>query len=236
MTDRTVLIYHDIRLRETDGKFIFTKLFPHFHDCGNFFLLLVDILRGPHWLTDQIIAFYFQYLESEAYRSFQLEFLFVSPQVTQLLKMIDGRIDDARTLLGPLHPNSRKFIFFPVNDNDRDKAGGTHWSLLIFSRPENTFYTFDSANNQNNFATNKIVEVLRRVLDCQSAFSIYYPSTQQRNFYDCGIYVICNVENIIRHILRGSGGIRHVAELERSVVEKKRSEILNLIEVLGGRI
>lgn len=196
----------------------------------------VDILRGPHWLSDQIIAFYFEYLESEVYRNFSNDFLFVSPQVTQLLKMIDGRLEDAKILLEPLHPHTKQFFFFPVNDNDRDKEGGSHWSLLVFSRPENTFFTFDSANNQNRNATKKIVEVLRRVLNCQLAFFTNYPSAQQRNFYDCGIYVICNVENIIKHILRGTGVVRDVAVLDRDVVLRKREEILELIEALGGRI
>jgi sentrin-specific protease 8 len=196
----------------------------------------VEILREPQWLNDQIIAFYFQYLESEAYRNFSHDFLFVSPQVTQLLKMIDGRLEDARILLEPLHPHTKQFLFFPVNDNDRDKEGGTHWSLLVYSKIENTFYTFDSANNQNKNATTKIIEVLRRVLNCQLAFSILYPSAQQRNLYDCGIYVICNVENIIKHILRGAGVVRDVAILDRDVVSRKRGEILDLIEALGGKI
>lgn len=149
--------------------------------------------------------------------------------------MIDDRLEDARVLVEPLHPHNREFIFFPVNDNERDSEGGTHWSLLVFSKPENTFYTFDSANNQNSHATTKIVEVLRSVLNCQLAFSIAYPSTQQRNLYDCGIYVICNVENIIKHILR-TGVVRDVAVLDRDIVSRKRGEILRLIEALGGRI
>lgn len=230
--DRTVLIYHGICLKEADGK----NFLPKINFISWNFKLLVEILRGPRWLNDQLIAFYFQYLESEAYRSFSHDFLFVSPQVTQLLKMIDSRIEDARDLLDPLHPYTKKFIFFPVNDNDRDREGGTHWSLLVFSKPENTFYTFDSANNQNNYATTKIVEVLRRVLNCQLAFSIYYPSTQQSNYHDCGIFVICNVENIIKHILRGTGVVRDVAVLDRDVVSRKRRELLDLIQALGGRI
>lgn len=197
--------------------------------------LLVEILRGPHWLTDQIIAFYFQYLESEVYRDYMRDFLFVSPQITQLIKMIDGRCEDARLLLEPLHPNTKKFLFFPVNDSEHhDKEGGTHWSLVVFSRPENTFYSFDSVHNRNKYATTKIIEVLRSVLNCQSAFFISSPSTQQPNLYDCGIYVICNVENIIKHILTKSGVVRHVAELNKDAVSTKRSEILKIIAELGG--
>lgn len=153
--------------------------------------------------------------------------------------MIDGRFDEAKTLLLPLHPHKKKFLFFPVNDNDRDKEGGTHWSLLVYSQLENTFFNFDSSNNLNSYATNKIIEVLRCVLNCQSATFITHPtSTQQKNSYDCGIFVICNVENIIVHILTGSGGgVRNLREkLNENAVERKREEILGLIEALGGKI
>lgn len=195
----------------------------------------MEILRGPHWLSDQILAFYFQYLESEVYRNFSRDFLFVSPQVTQLLKMIDGRLEDARTILEPLQPYTKKFLFFAVNDNDRDREGGTHWSLLVFSKSENSFYTFDSANNRNNYATSKIVEVLRRVLNCQFAFYVNSQCTQQRNLFDCGIFVICNVENIIENILR-TGVVRNVPFLDSEVVSRKRAQVLELILMLSGRI
>lgn len=150
--------------------------------------------------------------------------------------MIEDRLDEARIIVEPLRPSIRKFLFFPVNDNDRDRDGGTHWSLLVYSRPENTFYTFDSANNQNNYATTKVIEVLRSVLNCQSAFSIDYPSTQQRNSFDCGIYVICNVENIVKHILRGAGAVRQVPELDKEIVGRKRREILATIGALGENV
>jgi len=213
MSDRTVLTYHGITLKEAD----------------------VDILRGNFWINDQIIAFYFQFLESHTYRRFAQEFLFVSPQVTQLLKMTERRDEEAKCLLDPLHPHTKQFLFFPVNDNEHERAGGTHWNLLVYSRPENTFYTFDSHGNHNKFATAKIVDVLRATLNCPTAHFINCPSAQQRNMYDCGIYVICNVENIIKHIL-SDGTLRQVSELSYDCVVEKRSEILRIIESLGGNI
>lgn len=212
MSDRTVLTFHGITLKEAD----------------------IDILRGKYWLNDQIIAFYFQFLESHTYRRYAQDFLFVSPQVTQLLKMIERRVEEAKCLLDPLHPHTKKFLFFPVNNNEDEGPGGTHWNLLVYSKPENTFYSFDSHNNYNNFATAKIVDVLRVILKCPTAYFISCPSAQQRNMYDCGIYVICNVENIINHII-SDGTLRHVSQLNYDCVVEKRSEILRMIESLGGK-
>ncbi|XP_070506755.1 sentrin-specific protease 8 [Chironomus tepperi] len=213
MSNRTVLSFHGITLKESD----------------------IEILRSNSWLNDQIIAFYFQFLESHTYRHFADDFLFVSPQVTQLLKMIERRFEEAKCLLDPLHPHTKQFLFFPVNDNEHERAGGTHWNLLVYSRPENTFYSYDSHGNHNEFATGKIVDVLRVALKCRTAHFIYCPSAQQRNMYDCGIYVICNVENIIKHII-SDGTLRHVRQLSYDCVVEKRSEILRMIESLGGKI
>lgn len=212
-SNSTVLIYHDICLKEND----------------------IETVRGNHWINDQIIAFYFQYLESHVYREFSNEFLFVSPQVTQLLKMNDEPNDEAKTLLEPLNPHSRKFLFFPVNDNNHERAGGTHWNLLVYSRPDNTFYTYDSNGNHNNYATSKVFDVLRKTLNCPNAHFILSPSAQQKNSYDCGIYVLCNVENIVNHIKRGKP-MRNVSELSYECIAEKRNDILRIIQTLGGKI
>lgn len=211
--DRKIITYHGITLKQSD----------------------IDTLRSRQWLNDQIIAFYFQYLESHVYRRYHDTFLFVSPQVTQLLKMIENRDEEAKFLLNPLNPHTKAFIFFPVNDNDHERAGGTHWNLLVYSRVDNTFYTFDSNGQHNSYATSKIVDVLRIALNCPTAHFIFCPSSQQKNLYDCGIYVICNVENIIEHII-SHGRMNQVRQLSYDCIVGKRSDILRIIESLGGQI
>ncbi len=46
----------------------------------------VDILEGPHWLTDNLIGFYFEYLSNVAYKD-ETRLLFIGPEVTQCLKV-----------------------------------------------------------------------------------------------------------------------------------------------------
>ena len=46
----------------------------------------VDILEGPHWLTDTLIGFYFEYLSNVAYKD-EARLLFIGPEVTQCLKV-----------------------------------------------------------------------------------------------------------------------------------------------------
>lgn len=115
-----VLSFHDILLHQSD----------------------IQLLSGSYWLNDTIISFYFEYLEKVMFSKAK-ELLFVSPEVTQCIKMV--HTDEIKTFLDPLGISKKQFVFFPLNDNDTpDVAGGSHWSLLVYSRPESSFFHFDS--------------------------------------------------------------------------------------------
>lgn len=107
----TVLSYNESLLRKSD----------------------VDLLKGPHWLNDTIISFYFEYLETEFFKGND-SFLFVSPEVTQCIKISPQ--GELHVFLNPLlEEKNPKFIFFALNDNEQTEySGGSHWSLLAYSR------------------------------------------------------------------------------------------------------
>lgn len=121
-----VLSFHDILLHRSD----------------------VELLDGPHWLNDTVISFYFEYLEKVIFIKAS-ELLFVSPEVTQCVKMV--QTEEIKTFLEPLGVNGKKIVFFALNDNDTpDMAGGSHWSLLVYSKPENCFFHLDSSSGINH--------------------------------------------------------------------------------------
>lgn len=121
-----VLSFHEILLHQSD----------------------VALLNGPHWLNDTIISFYFEYLEKVTF-SKDKHILFVSPEVTQCIKMVEA--SEIGIFLEPLNIKTKKFVFFALNDNDSpERAGGSHWSLLVFSRNENCFYHLDSSAGSNH--------------------------------------------------------------------------------------
>ena len=91
----------------------------------------VELLHGPYWLNDNIISFYFEYLKNTFKNAPQM--LFVSPEVTQCIKIIPG--SQMKVFLDPLDAANKHFIFFALNDNEKPQSGGgTHWSLLLYSR------------------------------------------------------------------------------------------------------
>lgn len=110
----------------------------------------IHLLNGPYWLNDTIISFYFEYLEKKTFKNAK-ELLFVSPEVTQCIKMVQE--DEIATFLEPLEISKKQFVFFALNDNDTpDMAGGSHWSLLVYSKPEACFYHLDSSYVSNHKA------------------------------------------------------------------------------------
>lgn len=208
--DRQVLSFHESLLRESD----------------------IDLLRGPHWLNDQIISFYFEYLEKVVYKDTE-EFLFVSPEVTQCLKIVSR--NEASIFLSPLKATQRDLIFFALNDNENTTAGGSHWSLLVLSRPENTFFHFDSSSGSNLSSSRVFFSRLREPLGCPDADLQQHKCLQQSNCYDCGIHLICVTDQVAQYARR-TGRVSGTPSIPHEQVSRKRREILEIIRELGGAI
>lgn len=177
------------------------------------------------WLSDQILAFYFLYLEHEKYKSLTNRLRFISPQITQWLKL--GSVEEARNFLVTLNALTKEFLFFAVNDG-HGNTNGSHWSLLVYSRASNTFYNFDSLNDLNHHATHQLVRNLKTALGCPLADFIQHCNHQQLNTNDCGLHVLCNAENVIQQILYDED-LTKIAEIYEFDVVNKREEILAII-------
>ncbi|KAJ9597826.1 hypothetical protein L9F63_011321 [Diploptera punctata] len=186
----------------------------------------IDLLKGPHWLNDKIISFYFEYLEKIVYRD-ENNFLFISPEVTQCLKISPAR--ELGIFLIPLNLQKRRFIFLALNDCELvESPGGTHWSLLVYSKSEETFFHFDSSSGSNFKEAWKLTSNLLKYLKVEGDF-IETESLQQINCYDCGIHVICNVDLVAEYCTK-YGKVKGCGKLDENYVATKRTEILDLIE------
>ena len=97
----------------------------------------IESLKEGQWLSDTIIALWFEYLKDQEFKDNQ-NIIFIQPSVTQVLKQ--GLTDDFGMLLEPLNIWQKKYIFMAVNDNKLNKAGGQHWSLLVYTIKENIWY------------------------------------------------------------------------------------------------
>ena len=153
--------------------------------------------------------------------------------ISQCIKLIST--EEVGIFLEPLNAHNRSFIFFAVNDQQLlSAAGGSHWNLLVFSKPENTFYNFDSLYG-NSTASDQLVNVMKKYLKCSDAKFVHADTLQQNNGFDCGIHVLCNVDQVAKHICK-SGKIYGVKKISYNQVSSKREELLQIIRELGGRM
>lgn len=220
--NRIVLNFHNTLLRESD----------------------VNLLMGSHWLNDQIISFYLEYLEKNVFQNAR-GLLFISPEVVQCLKFVAR--DEMSIFLEPLNANGKQFIFLPLNDNNEVKAGGNHWSLLIFSRSESTFFHYDSLSNGPSLRSLRpFLLELAAAIDCPEFDMRQGDCIKQNNSYDCGIHVLCNVECLARRALKYNSldddtvttvsSDENPTKITYQKIRQKRHDILNLIEKLGGKL
>lgn len=211
--DEVVLSYHETLLRRSD----------------------VVVLLGPLWLNDQIISFYLEYLEHDRFAHVKDSVLFVSPDVTQCLKMLPR--NEMSIFLDPLNATEKSFVFFPLNDHQFDSAGGTHWSLVVYSRPDQKFLYIDSAKGSNWSTSKRFASNVYKALGCalEGVTLDAVPCFQQENSYDCGIHVLYNIEKVAEYAV-DKGTLEELTEIMDGMRPVgKREEIRALIEQLAEK-
>ncbi|KAL2508552.1 NEDD8-specific protease 1 [Forsythia ovata] len=219
IADEKILSYNDVVLRRSD----------------------LDILSGPYFLNDRIIEFYFSYLPS-CYPSEDI--LLVPPSIAFWIKECPD-IGSLKDFVEPLHLSHRNLIIFPINDNtDLDIAeGGSHWSLLAFSRDANVFVHHDSSGRGMNKAhAKRVYKAVVSYTDTRAAYLECSSTPVQANGYDCGVYVTAIARSIC-HWYQSDGpkdtenlwfsAIKE--QVSPSVVSDMRNEILELIRSLMAK-
>ena len=214
--DEVILSFNDSVIRKSDLK----------------------LLVGPHWLNDRIISFYFEYLYDKEFDQTD-KLIFISPEVSQFLKM--ARKEELGIFLEPLQLECKDLIILAVNNSsDPTKAGGSHWSLLMFSKQAQEFFHYDSSSGYNKEAAQQLASrthsYLLNKVDEKFPFKMKEVTViQQSNGYDCGVHLLCNAQHATRHLLI-YGNDEGLKTLDGEVVKNKRSELKELILNLSGLI
>lgn len=162
----------------------------------------ISLLDGPFWLNDNIIGAFFEYCEHVMCKEYVQQVTFISPEVTQLIKCCSQ--SDISAIVDSLNLQTKEYIFMPINDCSvaQTSPGGSHWSLLMFCRSLKAFHHYDSCNGLNVQHAKLIFNKLKSCIGLSEASTFETkPSPQQANGYDCGLYVISNVETLVRHYL-----------------------------------
>jgi sentrin-specific protease 8 len=145
-----------------------------------------------------------RYWEKEQFKQFKDILAVITPDVAQLIKLLSA--SELEVVLEPLSLHTKELIVLAINDNDsRDSAGGSHWSILAYFRKDSCFRHYDSMLNTNllpaSTCARKLAAYLFGKLE-QPAIGggqvMKETVPQQSNGYDCGVYAACFGEYLIK--------------------------------------
>lgn len=164
-------------------------------------------------------------------KNLKINFQLLGSEVTQAIKMMKNAQEINAIILDPINAKNHPFLIFPINNNDQDAAGGSHWSLCVFSKSDNTFYHFDSSRYFNHQPCEQLVNIIKKCLQIPSAEFQHVDCLQQNNSYDCGIYVLCHADLVCKTIMK-SKSLKDIKKLNCKLVTTKRSELIEIIKNL----
>lgn len=87
----------------------------------------------------------------------------------------------------------------------------------------------DSLGAMNQQPTKKIKKIVARSLDFPKALLIKLPSVQQPNGFDCGVYVIANVE-LVGRFYAIHQSVWNVPVHDRQATANKRQELVAIVQ------
>ncbi|CAH2069357.1 unnamed protein product [Thlaspi arvense] len=202
--DDKILGYNDVVLRRSD----------------------LEILKAPNFLNDRVIEFYLSYLAT----------VHTSPTISLIPPSIAFWISncpDAESLkefMKPFRLRDIDLLILPVNDNlDVELAeGGLHWSLLVYYREANSFFHHDSLMGVNRFNAKQLFKAVSPfVSNGDAAYRECSDTPQQKNGYDCGVYVLAIAKVVCQWF--SSGGMKNRDELWFTDVKETVPELVTYL-------
>ncbi|WP_371930052.1 Ulp1 family isopeptidase [Bradyrhizobium sp. CCGUVB1N3] len=162
------------------------------------------VLDTREWLGDQHILRDYELLMQDLQRN--------NPDLAARTRLVDPLIAHYQLRLGPANVmlatfqrivnvngnDTADFLFVPVNDASASDPvlRGTHWSLLFVDRRDRespVAYHYDSNRGQNDERAAMFAQRLSARLEPVRM-------TQQRNDYDCGVFVLDGTRALVRRL------------------------------------
>lgn len=150
------------------------------------------------WIDDSYINPYITIFTQEM-SNIRPDVLIINPSVTQCLKY--GDLYSVTEILTNLQFDKMNFLIFCLNnyaeqpiDYIRPKkvARGAHWSLLIYSKPDNAVFHLDSLKGINASSADLLISNLGL-----TARLVEVNVTQQSSSFECGIHLLVNCKYIM---------------------------------------
>ncbi|CAI2377799.1 unnamed protein product [Moneuplotes crassus] len=194
------------------------------------------------WVTDQVINFFYEYLNEYFQEGDKIKFL--DPACVALMYHMT-EIESLFEVFMPLKLDKADVIFCPINDNQSPfKTGGTHWALLVYLKATDSFHYFDSAggeiSNRRSVASKLRALISRRkesyfMKELSSEVETFRPGPRQENSYDCGLFVMATTLYLVsmykanRRRLKSIDNFELIQHVNQDEVGEMRQYIRDLI-------
>lgn len=185
------------------------------------------------WLTDNVIAFWEEYLEREKLSKYpKADIVLLRPSMSFMLAQTRNPLELKSAL-----PDFSKttHIFLPVNDCKRaDIAeGGSHWSLLLVSIIDGVAFHYDSMSPSNYHEAKVVAQRVSHLLGKPMKFINLEDSPQQENGMDCGVFVCLLMQHLLlSRLLRAHSRDKISMSMRDKEVDARggRKEMIRVIE------
>ena len=194
------------------------------------------------WLTDTAIEFWQEYLERERLPMSKhgRQVALLRPSIAFLFASIAaqaGEVDDSLLPDGFL---DAAYVFVPVTDNsDLSKAGGSHWSLMLFGVREEAAYYMDSlptSRGDKFIDTHQYCKAMCQIFGRRFR-PVLVPTPKQANGSDCGVHVLMETDIVLDRIMQNMQKGAPLGELtlmdEKLDASAYRQKLLDHIDSLA---
>jgi sentrin-specific protease 8 len=170
----------------------------------------LELLDGEGWINDAIIHYHSEILLADPKMKKGVCCL-LSPSIVLLL----SAYCDAS--LGPPDLLTAEAVFIPVNDSvDLESPGGSHWSLIIFYKPTQIFYYYDSLESKRQETrAREIAASFSKIMGLKDVTVVKIQTPHQINSHDCGVYVMKISSILFDRIQESRGEVEKVGSLAK---------------------
>ena len=202
--------------------------------CGgsNLYQVDIDSMSDAGFVTDEVLQFFMQAMtkamEEKMSKTKKGRVEIVGPNVVHYIQKQNDK-KEIKWHKDGMGLNECDWAIFPINDKDDPERGdgGTHWSLLVYSRKDHRYLHFDPIKGMN---TKHARDLHINLLDSNSYNKdgnlpplVEMQCERQKNGYDCGMYVMMYMATIMRNITEG----REAKDV--SVIPYKADEMRELL-------
>ena len=168
----------------------------------------LESMDDRKYITDGGIQFYIQSLWERIEEDIKNKKVkIVSPSISYYIQNQDSK-KEIRKMINDMELNNSEWKIYPINNKkDTEKDGGTHWSLLVYRKRNNTYLHFDPIKGMNERHAKRLITSL---LDTESFNEEgNMPKKKevvwerQKCGYDCGVYTMIYATTVLENIKEG---------------------------------